>query len=1603
PRWAHAVQNPKDTREVKYNAEVTAELNSYEALAIVDKQPGSLVINNLRDWEKDAVYQIAAPHRSGGDFSLTPLKWSSPEKHIVRKPSAEEQMAVLNFGKLIGSLAGGKIVKVPYAEEFTGAIPVMDTEVPGEKFYYLPAQIEQLAMNWRYFETKPSYIVMKAGEMPSYVFWKRKAEFAPSYTEAELLEHHRNIRSGAPTPEARHSPLDATAPVASPAPLAINVDNAAEVSKEKQAQRVWEVFDPRLEQDPIEFLEFYNTCLYGRKGIRSKLMLREADIDRVNYISPCLAHNHKEPAKESEGAAVEEIAMDIDPVRNAPSPKIVRPSASQPSDAVAPKPWVQPGPIADDDPSWLGFFARQDKETQIRNARMRPKPVFTTEFCNLPCTTTLNPKKAVLTRELYDKYYHRAVLAHREIESRSKCCLACGLQWTKCTTTRYNHYKQHRAELKLYLNHFQNENPLMEDPLRVENLDAAKTSTVKGVPEINWFKELETIILNMENELLERQQTCRICDKHVDFGDESMADHYQKHADQRKQLRTVGAIVSSVPDTPTAVIVTSNGATILPTSTSEKSSPARSYHKPSYTPPLIRKVQAEERKRKSDLAAVAIMMADKAKELQETGTIQSTLPSPISLTSMSNSSRPVFTAPNDVMDTTEDGPIHSNIVGKTTARLALEPWMKPTTPKSMSPVATADDMDFLSGKDAYTVPTMSADTERAVRAGHRPAKRARLSPKIQTSVIEVEDDDTDLYTAPSPVASVEEEKAESSPEDPELVAALSQLKNYCEATNVPSKALENAHAMVVVCYHSGDYKEIPIALLLLACVYYACRNNGSSRSFQELSKAGYTPEAIREAVESLPEHFLESRIFASPRSKQRLASREAKNRQVLPEALDDDIDLYTSHAPGSAAAVEEEADYDHTEIIQAIRSNSGELVALDDSESIESEEGEEVPREFGLCEPGRGPVHGLDSDEDEDTDGDEDAEDNGDADDKEDSGDKEDADANEDVDEVPKQDGADEGNDSEDFDDSTSEDFWFADEDALDFDGGFDVDQMVDAATHDLNLIPEQLFQARDATKALVRGIREDSVSTRKHGLHQREWTQNAVRNLFVPCEEEPVLDAARILAHATGNRNLRKMNLNLQQAFSAVDMTNALVHSFQTDEEGPPSDSTTEQWIEGWVVDHLYNLNKVLERKRSTKTPTKRAEFSFKDVHVDTSDLLNGVRLELYDLWRIIIKAKEAFEQLVAANRKGPLSEIKYRVVEASPRHDGLDLEHEDLEIDQLLTDALDWGCGANNLKILSDRALEMAIEKVKAERASHSEGHPVIARTRIVREVQAFVRSEIEAEKRWRRKQGQTTPTPSSAKWSTEASASRTPRTPINSPWTPVAPQASNSSDFSGKRKRPAPLPTPASNRKRKGSDDFFQPGPPTPFNPDEVSPRMRKMPRRSDDPLYRPGSALFDPTTPPSTPKPGKRSSIQKATDRTAKKVEKTLKKKQAKKAEKKAAKKAEKIEDKKGKKVTFDAALGSMTSSPKPSSSPPKSSPQVMITKKARSPSPAPAKNATKVVGSKSSRGVKKSAAKSGVKKTATKSKKTDVVAAATRPKRQAAIEAEKSFGKTKIIG
>ncbi|THZ76401.1 hypothetical protein D6C85_02273 [Aureobasidium pullulans] len=645
-----ANQWPEGSLEKRLATQMATQLNNGAACLLMYKYPGTTYFDDIRDWDGDASYRIVTPSRSnpGSDteFSVTGQAKPSPESSAVLKPTQEEIEGIYDK-KLVRRFADGELFTIPEAEE-TGAIPVIDIQDPNHYFYYVPAFFERLTNDERFFQSTPTFIAMNKGEMPSFVFWQRSDKWqryqhksTDPVVDAELPEPNpatprsaskspgkqaATPRKDSMSPEAKANTQDdravrsrAPSPQERSSALAVNTEAAAQVSKkpEAEAELQWEIFDPRLEEDPIEFLDFYNTRLNGWHANRSRMMLREADIERVNYISPCLAHNHKEVVKNTTAETATASAPATAPAI-APSPTAMDIDSTTDT---APKPpsklWVQPAPIAHDDPHWLGFLRKQKQRRDVRKSRLRPKSVFTSEHCNIPGVTKGDGKKAFLSREMYNNYYRRACKAQRLNEGLSKCCVACGLKWTSCTESRQEHYNRHRHERLLYYKNIKNVPIHIEPVIRAESLDPSKVTFVRHVPDLNWFRELEKVTLDNENELLQREHICRVCDKVIDLTDEDPAVHYYGHQCERDGLRKWQDNEVQNPLSP-VIVTTVEGSFQVPT----QSPPARSHKGFSPNADFMRR---HDEITKAQAAALSGNLSAAAKAIQRTGTVTSSV------------------------------------------------------------------------------------------------------------------------------------------------------------------------------------------------------------------------------------------------------------------------------------------------------------------------------------------------------------------------------------------------------------------------------------------------------------------------------------------------------------------------------------------------------------------------------------------------------------------------------------------------------------------------------------------------------------------------------------------------------------------------------------------------------------------------------------------------------------------------------------------------------------------------------------------------------------------------------------------------------------------
>lgn len=555
--WTLSPTVPGDDGSRKYYENYVALMNQGRITALVKKHAESYLVEDAGDFDEGTVFQGALPNRNGIGHTANGPTRRAPK--VRATPNATEIRAALE-GKLVGQLANAQFSGVVRGyHDSTGSFPVVRQDEPTELMYYVPALlVPGETFNPAIHNPEPRFITFNVAEMPSFVFWTRKLE-APA-------KDSRVVRSGAPSPEVK------------PSTLVVDTEKSQGKQTQKEAEYEWEIFNPKDEEGPVDFLDYYITKFHGYHGIRSKMMLREEDIERVNWISPCLQHGHK---------TAESITKDLPPKTVGGS------SADTAGITAAPAIRKKPDPIPEDDPSWVAFKKRLEHRQAMRNYPMHPEPVFTPKYCNTRGAPK-DPNKAILTRALYDDYHRRAVLSENELESRSKCCLACGLDWMKTSQTHQEHYDQHREEYKKYQEVVEQKYHHIEPVLRAAHLTAPGT----GVPELNWFRDLEQIVQKYENELLEREEVCRICDLALDYSTVDPARHYAEHREERDLLRTVyHTMESSKPEQGNTTLMRyqpGTGIEILNTFSEEPFSPPARPHTgwSEKSPPFMKRHEA---------------------------------------------------------------------------------------------------------------------------------------------------------------------------------------------------------------------------------------------------------------------------------------------------------------------------------------------------------------------------------------------------------------------------------------------------------------------------------------------------------------------------------------------------------------------------------------------------------------------------------------------------------------------------------------------------------------------------------------------------------------------------------------------------------------------------------------------------------------------------------------------------------------------------------------------------------------------------------------------------------------------------------------------------
>lgn len=183
--------------------------------------------------------------------------------------------------------------------------------------------------------------------------------------------------------------------------------------------------------------------------------------------------------------------------------------------------------------------------------------------------------------------------------------------------SRQEHYNRHRHERLLYYKNIKNVPIHIEPVIRAESLDPSKVTFVRHVPDLNWFRELEKVTLDNENELLQREHICRVCDKVIDLTDEDPAVHYYGHQCERDGLRKWQENEVQNPLSP-VIVTTVEGSFQVPT----QSPPARSHKGFSPNADFMRR---HDEITKAQAAALSGNLSAAAKAIQRTGTVTSSV------------------------------------------------------------------------------------------------------------------------------------------------------------------------------------------------------------------------------------------------------------------------------------------------------------------------------------------------------------------------------------------------------------------------------------------------------------------------------------------------------------------------------------------------------------------------------------------------------------------------------------------------------------------------------------------------------------------------------------------------------------------------------------------------------------------------------------------------------------------------------------------------------------------------------------------------------------------------------------------------------------------
>ncbi|KAL1305577.1 hypothetical protein AAFC00_007182 [Neodothiora populina] len=330
-----------------------------------------------------------------------------------------------------------------------------------------------------------------------------------------------------------------------------------------QEQLQWVAFDAGDFEDrnePLMFLSPFTVKNSGRRTIRSKAIIPEEFITRVPYKSPCFPQQDEKGARVSadlmerltenhRAAAAAANLVDLLTVdhhaASAAATKIANSDTNEDDtlDMVR-----APGSDSvqwDNDPSFQLFLSRLDQEEHLRHHRFHPLSKYTSydeENCTgclklvLPKGVSRPAKVAPALRdnhELWRRFWQARCSLDEEDVYSGRFCPVCMSRFEDITSepSPSSHMESHRAShMKATVrkvSHAKEQNapvdPIIMDSPFVQHLRFAKGDAKHKAT------RLERMCNLAENEVLEREEYCRICLMTFDYGSAEVVEHYRDH------------------------------------------------------------------------------------------------------------------------------------------------------------------------------------------------------------------------------------------------------------------------------------------------------------------------------------------------------------------------------------------------------------------------------------------------------------------------------------------------------------------------------------------------------------------------------------------------------------------------------------------------------------------------------------------------------------------------------------------------------------------------------------------------------------------------------------------------------------------------------------------------------------------------------------------------------------------------------------------------------------------------------------------------------------------------------------------------------------------